>query len=495
MADPRGFLNVEPQKPTPRPVHERIRDYDELYQPMPAESTRAQATRCMDCGIPFCHTGCPLGNRIPDWNDLVHRNRWREALVALHDTNNFPEFTGKTCPAPCEAACVLALNGTSVTIKQIEQAIVDQGWENGWIQPEPPKHSTGKSVGIVGSGPAGLAAAQQLRRAGHAVTVYERDDRPGGLLIYGIPDFKMAKLYVDRRIAQMEAEGVKFELNADVGGAIDPHDLRKKHDALLLTVGATKPRRLDIPGHDLKGVMQAMPFLTAQNRRTLGDDVPADSVTATGKNVVIIGGGDTAADCLGTCHRQGAKSVLQLDYNPCPPENNNPDTPWPLWPKILRITPAHEEGGMRDWQIKTRHFTGDANGNVVELHAVRVQQYFDEQGDRQFEELTGSDLTFPCDLVLLAIGFSGPEAGLPGKLGLAMTEGGAIKSTPNYMTSVPGVFAAGDCRRGQSLVVWAIAEGREAARNVDEFLMGRVSHLRGKDLPLGVIRPAATVRA
>jgi glutamate synthase (NADPH/NADH) small chain len=495
MADPRGFLNVEPQKPTPRPVHERIRDYDELYQPMPTESTRAQATRCMDCGIPFCHTGCPLGNRIPDWNDLVHRNRWREALVALHDTNNFPEFTGKTCPAPCEASCVLALNGTAVTIKTIEQAIVDEGWEQNWIHPEPPKHSTGKSVGIVGSGPAGLAAAQQLRRAGHAVTVYERDDRPGGLLIYGIPDFKMAKLYVERRITQLEAEGVKFELNADVGGAIDVHELRKTHDALLLTVGATKPRRLEIPGNTHKGVMQAMPFLTAQNRRTLGDAVPADAVTATGKNVVIIGGGDTAADCLGTCHRQGAKSVLQLDYNPCPPENSNPDTPWPLWPKILRITPAHEEGGMRDWQIKTRHFAGDEKGNVTELHAVRVQQYFDEQGDRQFEELTGSDLAFPCDLVLLAIGFSGPEAGLPGKLGLAMTENGAIKSTPNYATSVSGVFAAGDCRRGQSLVVWAIAEGREAARNVDEFLMGRISHLRGKDLPLGVIRPAATVRA
>jgi len=495
MADPRGFLNVEPQKPTPRPVHERIRDYGELYQPMPTESTRAQATRCMDCGIPFCHTGCPLGNRIPDWNDLVHRNRWREALVALHDTNNFPEFTGKTCPAPCETSCVLALNGSPVTIKSIEQAIVDRGWEEDWIHPEPPKHSTGKSVGIVGSGPAGLAAAQQLCRAGHAVTVYERDDRPGGLLIYGIPDFKMAKLYVERRIAQLEAAGVKFEVNADIGGAIDPNALRKKHDALLLTVGATKPRRLDIPGKEMKGVMQAMPFLTAQNRRTLGDIVPDDAVTATGKNVIIIGGGDTAADCLGTCHRQGAKSVLQLDYNPCPPENTNPDTPWPLWPKILRITPAHEEGGMRDWQIKTCQFAGDENGNLIELHAVRVQQYFDEAGDRQFEELTGSDLAFPCDLVLLAIGFSGPEAGLPGKLGLAMTENGAIKSNPKFATSVEGVFAAGDCRRGQSLVVWAIAEGREAARNVDEFLMGKTSHLRGKDIPLGIIRPRVLAKA
>jgi len=488
MADPRGFLNVEPQKPAPRPVHLRIRDYADLYQPMPGESTRAQATRCMDCGIPFCHTGCPLGNRIPDWNDLVHRNRWEEALAALHDTNNFPEFTGKTCPAPCEASCVLALNGTAVTIKMIEQAIVDRGWEMGWIVPEPPKHNTGKSVGIVGSGPAGLAAAQQLRRAGHAVTVYERDDRPGGLLTYGIPDFKMAKLYVERRIEQLQAEGVTFALKADIGNTIDPEELRKKHDALLLTVGATVPRDLDIPGRQLKGVQQAMPFLTAQNRRGLGDKVNGDSVTATGKNIIIIGGGDTAADCLGTCHRQGAKSVLQLDYNPCPPENVNPDTPWPLWPKILRITPAHEEGGKRDWQIKTKNFAGDEQGNVTELHVVRVQQYFDDEGERQFEELHGSELIFPCELVLLAIGFSGPERSLPQRLGLALTESKAIKTDGKHATSVAGVFAAGDCRRGQSLVVWAIAEGREAARNVDEYLIGRTSRLRGRDLPLGLIQ-------
>ncbi len=481
MADPRGFLSIEPQKPTPRPIHQRIKDYKELYQPMPAESVRSQASRCMDCGVPFCHTGCPLGNLIPDWNDLVHRNRWEEALRALHDTNNFPEFTGKTCPAPCEAACVLAISGNPVTIKNIEAAIIDKGWEMGWVRPLPPAEETGKRVAVIGSGPAGLAAAQQLRRAGHAVTVYERDDRPGGLMTYGIPDFKMGKKYVDRRIEQMEAEGVRFELNADVGKGIDPRELRTKYDALLLTVGAMVPRDLDIPGRNLKGVEAAMPFLTQQNRRVFGDTPAGEPVLATGKNVIIIGGGDTAADCLGTCHRQGAKSVLQLDYNPRPPENDNPDTPWPLWPKILRVSPAHEEGGRRDWQIKTKHFAADEKGRVKELHAVRVHQYFDEQGDRQFEELHGSELVFPCELALLAIGFSGPERGLPHALGLDLTEGGAVRTDRKYQTSQQGVFAAGDCRRGQSIVVWAIAEGREAARAMDEYLTGKPSRLRGRD--------------
>ncbi|WP_422928694.1 glutamate synthase subunit beta [Singulisphaera sp. PoT] len=481
MADPRGFLNIEPQKPTPRPIHHRIKDFKELYQPMPSESLRAQASRCMDCGIPFCHTGCPLGNLIPDWNDLVHRNRWHEALKALHDTNNFPEFTGKTCPAPCEASCVLTLSGAPVTIKNIEQAIVDKGWEMGWIVPAPPQAETGKSVAIIGSGPAGLAAAQQLRRVGHAVTVYERDDRPGGLLTYGIPDFKMAKSYVDRRIAQLEAEGIQFVLNADVGRTIDPVELRRKYDALLLTVGATRPRDLGIPGRNLKGIIQAMPFLTQQNHRGFGDPESAAPLLATGKNIIIIGGGDTAADCLGTCHRHQARSVLQLDYNPRPPENVNPDTPWPLWPKILRVSPAHEEGGKRDWQIKTKHFEGDEKGQVKALHAVRVHQYFDEAGERQFEEIHGTELVFPCEMVLLAIGFSGPEPQLPAAFGLSLTEGGAILSDRRYMTTQPGIFAAGDCRRGQSIVVWAIAEGREAARNVDEYLMKRPSPLHARD--------------
>jgi glutamate synthase (NADPH/NADH) small chain len=488
MADPRGFLNIEQQKPTPRPVHQRIKDYRELYHSMPAESVRAQASRCMDCGIPFCHSGCPLGNMIPDWNELVHRNRWQEALRALHDTNNFPEFTGKTCPAPCESACVLAPTGAPVTIKSIEAAIADKGWEMGWIRPEPPEVETGKSVAIIGSGPAGLAAAQQLRRAGHVVHVYERDDRPGGLMTYGIPDFKMAKQYVERRIEQLECEGVQFICNADVGRTIDPADVRARHDAMLLTVGATQPRELDIPGRRLKGVELAMPFLTQQNRRSLGLPIQGEPIMATGKNCIIIGGGDTAADCLGTCHRQQARSILQLDYNPCPPENENPETPWPLWPKILRISPAHEEGGKRDWQIKTKQFVGDDRGQVKELHAVRVQQYFDDAGERQFEEIHGTELVFPCELVLLSIGFSGPEPALTQALNLPLTENGTVLCGARYMTKQPGIFAAGDCRRGQSIVVWAIAEGREAARQIDEFLMGRASRLPARDhSPLEIV--------
>lgn len=488
MADPRGFLNIEPQKLTPRPIHQRIKDYKELYQPMPAESVRAQASRCMDCGVPFCHTGCPLGNLIPDWNELVHRDRWREALRLLHDTNNFPEFTGKTCPAPCESACVLALASSAVTIKNIEVAIVDKGWEMGWIEPTPPAEETGKRVAIVGSGPAGLAAAQQLRRIGHKVTVYERDDRPGGLLTYGIPDFKMAKSYVHRRVEQLTAEGVEFVVNAEVGRDIDARDVRARFDAMLVTVGATKPRDLTIPGRKLEGIEPAMAFLTQQNRRSFGAPVAGAAIMATGKNVIIIGGGDTAADCLGTCHRQQARSILQLDYNPRPPDNENPETPWPLWPKILRFSPAHEEGGKRDWQIKTKQFVGDERGCVKELHAVRVQQYFDEAGERQFEEIHGTELVFPCELVLIAIGFSGPEASLPSALGLALDENGAIRCDRTFMTSVPGVFAAGDCRRGQSIVVWAIAEGREAARHIDEYLTGRPSPLRARDhSPLQIV--------
>ena len=489
MADPRGFLNIEQQKATPRPIHQRIKDFNELYQPMPAQSVRAQASRCMDCGVPFCHSGCPLGNLIPDWNELVHRNRWQEALVALHDTNNFPEFTGKTCPAPCEASCVLALGSAAVTIKEIEAAIVDRGWEMGWIVARPPARETDKSVAIVGSGPAGLAAAQQLRRAGHTVTVYERDDRAGGLLAYGIPDFKMAKVYVERRIDQLEGEGVRFILNAEISRTIDPHELRARHDAILLTIGATVSRDLEIPGKHLRGIELAMPFLTQQNRRNLGTLNGETPILATGKNVIVIGGGDTAADCLGTCHRQQARSVMQLDYNPRPPEGENSDTPWPLWPKVLRITPAHEEGGKRDWQIKTKTFVGDDRGHVKELHAVRVYQYFDEAGERQFEEVHGSELIFPCELVLLAIGFSGPENGLPQALGLALSEQGVIRCNHQYMTNQEGVFAAGDCRRGQSLVVWAIAEGREAARHIDHYLTGQPSTLRARDQSLVQIEP------
>jgi glutamate synthase (NADPH/NADH) small chain len=491
MADPRGFLIVEQQKPFSRPVHQRIKDYGEVHQPLPEAGTRAQASRCMDCGVPFCHTGCPLGNLIPDWNDLVHRDRWEEALRELHATNNFPEFTGKTCPAPCEASCVLAINTPAVTIKSIEAAIVEKGWQMGWIRPLPPARETGKSVGIVGSGPAGLAAAQQLRRAGHAVTVYERDDRAGGLLRYGIPDFKMTKRDLERRLDQLQAEGVQFVVGAEIGRNVDADELTDRHDAVLLAVGASQPRDLPIPGRDLAGVELAMPFLTQQNRRCAGLPVDGPDILATGKQVLIIGGGDTAADCLGTAHRQQARSVLQLDYNPRPPEGLNPETPWPLWPKVLRFSPAHEEGGKRDWQIRTVGFVGDTGGHVKELHAVRVKQYFDEAGDRQFEEVRGSELVLPCQLVLLAIGFSGPEKPLAAAFGLEVGENGAFYCDRRYMTARRGVFAAGDCRRGQSLVVWAIAEGREAARHIDEYLTGRPSALPARDssvLQLGLYR-------
>ena len=446
MADPHGFLNIEQQKPVPRPVSQRIRDYRETHHALPAESTRAQAARCMDCGVPFCHTGCPLGNLIPDWNDLIHRDRWQEALRLLHGTNNFPEFTGKTCPAPCEASCVLAINAPAVTIKTIECAIVDHGWEKGWIVPLPPRQESGKSVAVVGSGPAGLAAAQQLRRAGHRVSVFERDDRPGGLMMYGIPDFKMAKTYLDRRLDQMRAEGVEFVVNAEVGRTVLAEELCDRFDAVLLAVGATKARELDVPGRELAGVELAMPFLVQQNRRCAGLPVEGPDILATGKNVIIIGGGDTAADCLGTCHRQGARSVLQLDYNPRPPENANPETPWPLWPKVMRFSPAHEEGGKRDWQIRSRAFVGDERGRVKALQAVRVKQYFDEAGDRQFEELTGTELHLPAELVLLAIGFSGPEPAVAEAFGLTTGRDGVIVGDRRFMTSRGGVFTAGDCR-------------------------------------------------
>jgi glutamate synthase (NADPH/NADH) small chain len=485
MADPRGFLNIEQQKHTPRPVYQRIKDYNEIYQPLPEESIRAQASRCMDCGVPFCHTGCPLGNLIPDWNDLVHRNRWEEALKELHSTNNFPEFTGKTCPAPCEASCVLEITSPAVTIKNIELAIVDKGWEMGWIVPTPPEKISGKKVAVIGSGPAGLAAAQQLCRAGHAVTVYEKDDMYGGLLIYGIPDFKMGKFYIERRINQMEGEGVKFINNADVGKTISAEEILSSFDAILMATGSSIARELEIQGRNMAGIELAMPFLTQQNRRCLDKPVTEKEILATGKNVIIIGGGDTAADCLGTCHRQGAKSIMQIDYNPRPPENYNSETPWPLWPKILRLSPAHEEGGRRDWQIKSSKFVGDSKGHVKELHAVRVNQFYDETGERQFEEIRGTDLVFPCDLALIAIGFTGADKGLPAMFDVEIDSRGNIGTgRKTYRTSKPNIFAAGDARRGQSLVVWAIAEGREAAREIDEFLMGKSSQLKARDTSL-----------
>jgi len=458
-----GFKEYTRETPARRDVKERIHDYLEVYQPYPDEKVRTQAARCMDCGIPFCHTGCPVNNIIPDWNDLVYRDEWQDAIRVLHSTNNFPEFTGRICPAPCEAACVLGINEPPVTIKVIEKTIVEHAWKQGWIKPEPPQTHTGKRVAVVGSGPAGLAAAQQLARAGHTVTLFEKADRIGGLLRYGIPDFKMEKHVLDRRLEQMAAEGVIFKTNAHVGESIPASDLRKEFDAILLTGGAENPRDLKVPGRDLKGIHFAMEYLPQQNKRIAGDRVHGQ-ILATGKRVVIIGGGDTGADCLGTAHRQMAASVTQFEIMPMPPEDRHSSTPWPLWPLQLRIESAHEEGGIRDWAVNTTKFTGDANGNVKQLHAIRVGP------PPKFEAMPGTEFTLDADLVLLALGFTGPvKQGMIEQLGVELDARSNV-ATKNYMSSVPGVFAAGDMRRGQSLVVWAISEGRSAAKAVDDYL-------------------------
>jgi len=459
-----GFLEYTRELPQRRDPAVRIKDWFEIYQPFPHDSLTTQAARCMDCGVPFCHTGCPVNNIIPDWNDLVYNGRWREALRQLHATNNFPEFTGRICPAPCEASCVLGINEPPVTIKQIEKTIIDRAWEQGYIRAEPAEVKTGKRVAVVGSGPAGLAAAQQLARAGHDVTVFEKSDRIGGLLRYGIPNFKMEKHLIDRRVVQMQAEGVKFVVKAHVGGNTPVEDLRREFDAILLAGGAEQPRNLNVPGRDLSGIHFAMEFLPQQNRRCEGDEVP-DQILATGKHVVIIGGGDTGADCVGTSHRQGAASVTQFELLPKPPDSRSESTPWPLWPMQLRVETSHEEGGVRDWSVNTVKFTGDEQGRVKELHAVRVG------GPPKFEALPGTGFTMRADLVLLAMGFLGPvKNGLIEQLGVELTVRGNVAANDDYMTSVPGVFAAGDLRRGQSLVVWAIAEGRKAAEGIDRFL-------------------------
>ena len=458
-----GFKEYTRETPTRRDVKERIHDYFEVYQPYPDEKVRTQAARCMDCGIPFCHTGCPVNNIIPDWNDLVYHDEWQDAIRILHSTNNFPEFTGRICPAPCEAACVLGINEPPVTIKVIEKTIVEHAWKQGWIKPEPPQTHTGKRVAVVGSGPSGLAASQQLARAGHTVTLFEKADRIGGLLRYGIPDFKMEKHVLDRRLEQMAAEGVVFRTNAHVGRDIPAADLRKEFDAILLTGGAENPRDLKVPGRDLKGIHFAMKYLPQQNKRIAGDQVHGQ-ILATGKRVVIIGGGDTGADCLGTAHRQQAASVTQFEIMPMPPEDRHSSTPWPLWPLQLRTESAHEEGGIRDWAVNTTKFTGDANGNVKQLHAIRVGP------PPKFEAMPGTEFTLDADLVLLALGFTGPvKQGMIEQLGVEL-DGRSNVATKNYMSSVPGVFAAGDMRRGQSLVVWAISEGRSAAKAVDDYL-------------------------
>jgi glutamate synthase (NADPH/NADH) small chain len=466
-----GFKEIEREVPERRPVAERINDWFEVYQPFSDEKVRSQGARCMDCGVPFCHTGCPLTNLIPDWNDLVYRDRWRDAIRALHATNNFPEFTGRICPAPCEASCVLGINEPAVTIKNIERTIVDHAWDEGWIKPELPSQRSGKRIAVVGSGPAGLAAAQQLARAGHLVTVFEKSDRIGGLLRYGIPDFKMEKHHIDRRLTQMEAEGVTFRTGVHVGVNLSTAELRRDFHAVLLAAGSEQPRNLPIPGRDLKGIYFAMDFLPQHNKRNAGDRIPEEQwISAKGKHVVIIGGGDTGADCLGTTIRQKAASIRQFEIMPKPPNARADSTPWPLWPLMLRTESAHEEGGERMWSILTTRFEGDEQGNVTKLFTVDVG------APPKFELIPGTEQELPAELVLLAMGFTGPvRSGLVDELGVELDARGNVKADDDYMTSVPGVFAAGDTRRGQSLVVWAIAEGRSAARGIDKYLMGVTS--------------------
>ena len=475
MGKPTGFLEIKREKQPYRPVTERLHDWNQVMLPLAKPALQRQGARCMDCGIPFCHQGCPLGNVIPDWNDLVYRDRWREAYERLAATNNFPEFTGTLCPAPCEGSCVLGINDDPVTIRAIELAIIDHAFASGWVRPEPPVTRTGKSVAVVGSGPAGLAAAQQLNRAGHAVTVFERADRIGGLLRYGIPEFKMEKRVLDRRLEVLRKEGIRFQVNAHVGANVPVEVLRTHFDAILLAGGATAPRDLAVPGRELAGIHFAMEYLPLQNRRCLGDEVPEERfISADGRRVVIIGGGDTGADCLGTVHRQGALSVHQFELLPQPPGTRAASNPWPLWPLVLRTTSAHEEGGVRDYCISTKRFSG-RNGRVEKLHAVRVEFVPAGNGRPQMREVPGSEFELGVDLVLLAMGFVGPEKhGMLAQLRVALTERGTVAVDEHHMTSVPGLFAAGDMERGQSLIVWAIAEGRKAARGVDRYLMSEI---------------------
>jgi len=468
-----GFLEIQREKQPYRPVTERLHDWNQVMLPLAKCVLQLQGARCMDCGIPFCHQGCPLGNVIPDWNDLVYRDRWQDAYERLSATNNFPEFTGTLCPAPCEGSCVLGINADPVTIRAIELAIIDRAFASGWVKPEPPVTRTGKRVAVVGSGPAGLAAAQQLNRAGHAVTVFERADRIGGLLRYGIPEFKLEKRVLDRRLDVLRKEGIKFQVNAHVGVNLPPEKLRREFDAILLAGGAAAPRDLTVPGRELQGIHFAMEYLPLQNRRCLGDEMPEERfISADGKRTVIIGGGDTGADCLGTVHRQGARSVHQFELLPQPPLTRGTTNPWPLWPVVLRTTSAHEEGGTRDYCIATKRFSGH-NGHVEKLHAVRVEFAATANGKPQMRELPGSEFELDVDLVLLAMGFLGPEKdGMLSQLGVSLSERGTVATDESAMTNIPGVFAAGDMARGQSLIVWAIAEGRKAARGVDRYLMG-----------------------
>jgi glutamate synthase (NADPH/NADH) small chain len=480
MGKPTGFVEFAREDRPYVKAPERIKSFTEFVQPLPDDKLQAQAARCMECGIPFCHSGCPVNNLIPDWNDLVYRNRWREALDTLHSTNNFPEFTGRICPAPCEEACVLNINDKPVTIKTIECAIVDKGWAEGWITPRPPERKTGKRVAVVGSGPAGMACAQQLARAGHQVTLYEKHDRIGGLLRYGIPDFKMEKHLIDRRMVQMAAEGVEFRPNTHVGAALPAQRLVEEFDAVVLSGGAEQPRDLPVPGRELDGVHFAMPFLTQQNKRGAGDAETVahantgEPITAKGKHVIVIGGGDTGSDCIGTSFRQGAKSVTQLEILARPPDEENKPLVWPDWPLKMRTSSSQEEGAERDWSVVTKSLAG-AGGKVKTLHAVRVDWQKGADGKIAMVEVPGSEFELKAELVLLAMGFLHPvHEGLLDQLGIARDPRGNVQAdTVKYQSSNPKVFAAGDMRRGQSLVVWAIREGRQCARAVDEFLMGR----------------------
>lgn len=472
-----GFMEFDRKLPSRRPVEERLKDWNELEGKLSDEELSLQGARCMDCGIPFCHQGCPLGNIIPDWNDFTYRGQFEDAIERLHSTNNFPEFTGRVCPAPCEEACVLNINETPVTIKQIEKQTIDRAFEEGWVKPEIPERKTGKKVAVIGSGPAGMACSQQLARAGHDVTLFERADRIGGLLRYGIPDFKMEKHHIDRRMEQMAAEGVTFRTGVNVGVDVTAEELKNDFDAVVVSTGATHARDLPVPGRELKGIHLAMDFLPQQNKVVAGDAVE-NQIRADGKKVVILGGGDTGSDCLGTSNRQGAVSVHQFELLPKPPESRKGEevAPWPHWPMILRTSSSHEEGVTRDWCINTKSFSGDEDGNVRKLHGVRLEWEKPEDGGRpKMIEIPGSEFEIEADLVLFALGFLGPEKPLLEKLGTDLDGRGNVVADSKYATSVPGVFACGDARRGQSLVVWAIWEGREAARGVDEYLMGETT--------------------
>mgnify|MGYP001413287672 FL=1 len=465
-----GFMEIRKKERKYLDIDSRVTNYNEFVVPLTENETKNQAARCMDCGVPYCHSGCPVNNQIPDWNDLVYTEKWKEALDNLHSTNNFPEFTGRLCPAPCEAACVLGIIDPPVSIELIEKHIVEKGFSENWIVPRIPSKRTGKKVAIVGSGPAGLAAAQQLNSVGHKVTVYERDDKIGGLLRYGIPDFKLEKKVIDRRLEILEKEGVNFKCNVEIGKDIDVTDLESKYDSILLCTGSTIKRSLNIPGNDLPGVIQAMDFLTHNNRfvdNQLSDHL--ECYNAKGKNVIVIGGGDTGSDCIGTSNRHGAKNVINFELASKPPTDRNEENPWPYWPFTLKTSSSHEEGVEREWSILTKGFISDSDNNLIGLETVNVK--FDSD-KKEFIEIPGSTKTWDCDLVILALGFTGPETDLPNKFNLEINKRGNINSNSKYQTKRDNIFTAGDCRRGQSLIVWAISEGREAAHHIDKFLMG-----------------------